>query len=111
MVLLIGCRRRWDRQRDIGRHTPAFGRPHPVQYAVALRQRHPRVRVEEDRIFIQDGRVWTSAGMTAVIDLALAMVEEDLGRDVSRAVARQLVVYHRRPGGQSQHSALLELEP
>ena len=81
------------------------------QYAVALRQRHPCVRVEEDRIFIKDGAVWTSAGMTAVLDLALAMVEEDLGRDVSRAVARQLVVYHRRPGGQSQYSALLELEP
>jgi transcriptional regulator GlxA family with amidase domain len=81
------------------------------QYAPALRQRYPRVRVEEDRIFIQDGLIWTSAGMTAVIDLALALVEEDLGRDVSRAVARQLVVYHRRPGGQSQHSTLLELEP
>jgi transcriptional regulator GlxA family with amidase domain len=81
------------------------------QYAVALRQRHPRVRVEEDRIFIKDGSVWTSAGMTAVIDLALAMVEEDLGQDISRAVARQLVVYHRRAGGQSQHSTLLELQP
>jgi transcriptional regulator GlxA family with amidase domain len=81
------------------------------QYAVALRQRYPRVRVEEDRIFIQDGAVWTSAGMTAVIDLALALVEEDLGRDISKAVARQLVVYHRRAGGQSQHSTLLELEP
>jgi transcriptional regulator GlxA family with amidase domain len=81
------------------------------QFAVALRQRYPRVRVEEDRIFIKDGAVWTSAGMTAVIDLALAMVEEDLGRDIARAVARQLVVYHRRAGGQSQHSTLLELEP
>jgi transcriptional regulator GlxA family with amidase domain len=81
------------------------------QYAVALRQRYPGVRVEEDRIFIKDGAVWTSAGMTAVIDLALAMVQEDLGQDVSKAVARQLVVYHRRPGGQSQHSTLLELEP
>jgi transcriptional regulator GlxA family with amidase domain len=81
------------------------------QYAVALRQRYPRVRVDEDRIFIKDGAVWTSAGMTAVVDLALAMVEEDLGRDISRAVARQLVVYHRRAGGQSQHSTLLELEP
>jgi transcriptional regulator GlxA family with amidase domain len=81
------------------------------QYAVALRHRYPRVRVEEDRIFIKDGAVWTSAGMTAVIDLALAMVEEDLGREISRAVARQLVVYHRRAGGQSQHSTLLELEP
>jgi transcriptional regulator GlxA family with amidase domain len=81
------------------------------QYASALRQGYPGVRVEEDRIFIKDGAVWTSAGMTAVIDLALAMVEEDLGRDISRAVARQLVVYHRRAGGQSQHSTLLELEP
>src|SRR3984957_886122 len=55
------------------------------QYAVALRRDYPRVRVEEDRIFIKDGAVWTSAGMTAVIDLALAMVEEDLGRDISKA--------------------------
>jgi transcriptional regulator GlxA family with amidase domain len=71
----------------------------------------PKVKVEEDRIFIVDGPVWTSAGMTAGIDLALAMVEQDLGADVARAVARQLVVYHRRAGGQSQFSALLELEP
>ena len=69
------------------------------------------MKVEEDRIFIIDGSVWTSAGMTAGIDLALAMVEKDLGADVARAVARQLVVYHRRAGGQSQFSALLELEP
>jgi transcriptional regulator GlxA family with amidase domain len=69
------------------------------------------VKVEEDRIFIIDGPVWTSAGMTAGIDLALAMIEQDLGADVARAVARQLVVYHRRAGGQSQFSALLELEP
>jgi transcriptional regulator GlxA family with amidase domain len=67
--------------------------------------------VEEDRIFIIDGPVWTSAGMTAGIDLALAMIEQDLGADVARAVARKLVVYHRRAGGQSQFSALLELEP
>jgi transcriptional regulator GlxA family with amidase domain len=71
----------------------------------------PKVKVEADRIFIIDGSVWTSAGMTAGIDLALAMVEQDLGADVARAVARQLVVYHRRAGGQSQFSALLELEP
>jgi len=69
------------------------------------------VKVEEDRIFIIDGPVWTSAGMTAGIDLALAMIEKDLGADVARAVARKLVVYHRRAGGQSQFSALLELEP
>jgi transcriptional regulator GlxA family with amidase domain len=71
----------------------------------------PKVKVDADRIFIVDGSVWTSAGMTAGIDLALAMVEEDLGAEVARAVARRLVVYHRRAGGQSQFSALLDLEP
>jgi transcriptional regulator GlxA family with amidase domain len=76
-----------------------------------LQARFPKVKVEEDRIFISDGPVWTSAGMTAGIDLALAMVEQDLGAEVARAVARNLVVYHRRAGGQSQFSALLELEP
>jgi transcriptional regulator GlxA family with amidase domain len=76
-----------------------------------LQARFPKVTVEEDRIFIIDGPVWTSAGMTAGIDLALAMIEKDLGADVARAVARQLVVYHRRAGSQSQFSALLELEP
>jgi transcriptional regulator GlxA family with amidase domain len=76
-----------------------------------LQARFPNVKVEEDRIFIVDGPVWTSAGMTAGIDLALAMIEKDLGANVARAVARNLVVYHRRAGGQSQFSALLELEP
>ena len=76
-----------------------------------LQARFPRVKVEEDRIFITDGPVWTSAGMSAGTDLALALVEKDLGADVARAVARKLVVYHRRAGGQSQFSALLELEP
>jgi transcriptional regulator GlxA family with amidase domain len=80
-------------------------------HARALQARFPRVRVEEDRIFIIDGPIWTSAGMTAGIDLALAMVEKDLGADVARSVAKKLVVYHRRAGGQSQYSALLELEP
>jgi transcriptional regulator GlxA family with amidase domain len=64
-----------------------------------------------DRIFIQDGPVWTSAGMTAGIDLALALVEADLGAELTRSIAKKLVVYHRRAGGQSQFSALLELEP
>jgi transcriptional regulator GlxA family with amidase domain len=76
-----------------------------------LQARFPKVKVEEDRIFIVDGPVWTSAGMTAGIDLALAMIEKDLGAEVARVVARKLVVYHRRAGGQSQFSALLELEP
>jgi transcriptional regulator GlxA family with amidase domain len=81
------------------------------QFARELQHRYPRIRVEEDRIFIRDSQVWTSAGMTACIDLALALVEEDLGPEISRAVARKMVVYHRRAGGQTQHSALLELEP
>jgi transcriptional regulator GlxA family with amidase domain len=76
-----------------------------------LRARYPNVRVEEDRIFIADGPVWTSAGMTAGIDLALALIEEDLGLEAARAVARRLVLYHRRAGGQSQFSSLLELGP
>ena len=76
-----------------------------------LRARFPNVRVEEDRIFIADGPVWTSAGMTAGIDLALALLEEDLGLEVARTVARRLVLYHRRAGGQAQFSTLLELEP
>ncbi len=76
-----------------------------------LQARFPKVKVEEDRIYIIDGPMWTSAGMTAGIDLALAMVEQDLGVDVARAVAKLLVVYHRRAGGQSQFSALLALEP
>jgi transcriptional regulator GlxA family with amidase domain len=80
-------------------------------HARDLQGRYPKIKVEEDRIFIADGPVWTSAGMTAGIDLALALVEQDLGADVARAVARKLVVYHRRAGGQSQFSALLELQP
>src|SRR5690606_13144319 len=80
-------------------------------FARTLQKDYPRLKVEEDRIFIIDGQTWTSAGMTAGIDLALAMVEKDLGAEVARNVARKLVVYHRRAGGQSQFSALLELEP
>jgi transcriptional regulator GlxA family with amidase domain len=79
-------------------------------FARDLQKRFPKLKVEEDRIFIVDGPVWTSAGMTAGVDLALAMIEKDLGPETARAVARKLVVYHRRGGGQSQFSALLELE-
>ena len=75
-----------------------------------LQRRFPAIKVEEDRIFITDGSVWTSAGMTACIDLSLAMVEADLGFEVSKSVAQKMVVYHRRTGGQSQFSAMLELE-
>jgi transcriptional regulator GlxA family with amidase domain len=80
-------------------------------FAHDMQARFPKVKVELDRIYVIDGPVWTSAGMTATIDLALAMVEKDLGLDVARSVARKLVVYHRRSGGQSQFSTLLELEP
>ncbi|CAL74398.1 putative bifunctional protein: class I glutamine amidotransferase-like (N-terminal), transcriptional regulator protein AraC/XylS family (C-terminal) [Bradyrhizobium sp. ORS 278] len=80
-------------------------------HAAELQQRFPSVKVDDDRIFIADGNIWTSAGMTAGIDLVLALIEDDHGAEMSRAVARRLVVYHRRPGGQSQFSALLELEP
>jgi transcriptional regulator GlxA family with amidase domain len=72
--------------------------------------RFPKVRLEPDPIFIQDGNIWTSAGITAGIDLALALVEADLGRDVALAVARQLVVFLKRPGGQAQFSATLALQ-
>jgi transcriptional regulator GlxA family with amidase domain len=72
-----------------------------------LAQRYPAVSVEPDRIFVKDGRVYTSAGVTAGMDLALALVEEDLGRRVALAVARQLVMFVKRPGGQSQFSPQL----
>ena len=73
-------------------------------------RRYPKVRLEPDRIFVRDGKVWSSAGITAGIDLSLALVAEDLGEDIARRTAQQLVVYRQRPGGQSQFSALLELE-
>jgi transcriptional regulator GlxA family with amidase domain len=76
--------------------------------AAEFARAYPRVRVEPDRIFIRDGDVWTSAGITAGIDLALALVAEDLGETAAKRAAQQLVVYHRRPGGQSQFSALLD---
>ena len=79
-------------------------------YCAKLAQRFPAVRVEPDPIFVCDGPVWTSAGVTAGIDLALALVEEDLGRAVALAVARYLVVFLKRPGGQAQFSAALSLQ-
>lgn len=80
-------------------------------FARDLKKAFPKVEVEEDRIYIVDGALWTSAGMTASIDLALALLEKDFGADIARIIARKLVVYHRRAGGQSQFSTLLELEP
>jgi len=75
-----------------------------------LRRQYPAVEVDPDPIFIKDGRVATSAGITAGIDLALALVEDDLGRDEALAVARALVVYLRRPGNQAQFSAQLSVQ-
>jgi transcriptional regulator GlxA family with amidase domain len=80
-------------------------------HARNLQNQYPRIHVDEDRIFVQDGNIWTSAGMSSAIDLTLALIEDDFDAALSRAVARKMVVYHRRPGGQSQFSALLELEP
>jgi transcriptional regulator GlxA family with amidase domain len=79
-------------------------------YTRELQARYPNVRVEEDRIYTHDGRVWTSAGMTAGIDLALALVESDLGADIARQAAKGLVVYLRRGGAQAQESVLLSME-
>src|SRR6202041_3016068 len=67
------------------------------RFAAKLQAMYPALRVDGDRIFVNEGGVWTSAGMTAGIDMTLALIEEDLGRDVSRAVARMLLVYYRRP--------------
>nr|WP_246683850.1 GlxA family transcriptional regulator [Labrys sp. KNU-23] len=75
-----------------------------------LAELFPAARVESDPIFIHDGKLWTSAGVTAGIDLTLALVERDLGRPMALAVARELVVFLKRPGGQSQYSAALALQ-
>ncbi len=89
------------------------GRRATTHWRVAhrLQQEYPTVRVEADHIFIADRGVWTSAGITAGIDLALALIEADQGIEMARGVARELVVYHRRSGGQSQFSSLAQMEP
>jgi transcriptional regulator GlxA family with amidase domain len=73
-------------------------------------QRFPNVRLEPDRIFVKEGMVWTSAGVSAGIDLAIAMIAADFGQELARSVAQELVVYYRRPGGQSQFSSLLTMQ-
>jgi transcriptional regulator GlxA family with amidase domain len=72
--------------------------------APSLATRHPRVTAEPDAIFVRDGAIWSSAGVTTGIDLALALIEQDAGREVAMNVARILVVYPKRAGGQSQFS-------
>jgi transcriptional regulator GlxA family with amidase domain len=80
-------------------------------YAELLKTQFPNTRVESDHIFINDGTIWTSAGLSAAMDLALGIVEKDLGQAIANKVARVLVMYHRRSGGQSQHSQMLEIAP
>jgi transcriptional regulator GlxA family with amidase domain len=78
--------------------------------AAELKRRYPQIRMEDDRIWVRDGNVYTSGGVSAGMDLALALIEEDLGADVALAVARAMVMYLRRPGDQSQYSAPLRLQ-
>ncbi len=80
------------------------------EYCDELSRRHPAVTVEPDPIFVHDGPMWTSAGVTSGIDLSLALVEGDLERALALSVARQLVVFLKRPGGQAQFSAALSLQ-
>ena len=78
--------------------------------AADLARRYPRLRVEQDRIWVKDGGIYTSAGVSAGMDLALALIEEDLGAEVALGVARAMVLYLRRPGDQSQYRAPLRLQ-
>lgn len=79
-------------------------------FAEELARQFPRARVVPDRIFVRDGEVWSSAGMTACVDLVLGMVEADLGHEVTKKICRTMVLYHRRPGGQSQFSVLAQID-
>src|SRR6266478_7321760 len=81
------------------------------RYAARLQRDYPSIRVEADRIYCRDENIWTSAGITAGIDLSLALIEEDHGFDIAKGVAQHLVVYHRRHGGQSQFAASVDLAP
>jgi transcriptional regulator GlxA family with amidase domain len=75
-----------------------------------LQERFPKCKIDMDKIFVADGQVWTSAGMSAGSDLAVWLIESDYGPELARQVARGMVMHHRRAGGQSQHSALLDLD-
>lgn len=80
------------------------------RYCPRLQDGFPNIRVEPNAIFVKDGRVWSSAGVSAGIDLALAMIEEDFGHTIALDVARRLVVFLKRPGGQSQFSTVLKAQ-
>jgi len=81
------------------------------RYAGLLQSQYPKVLVDIDRIYIKEGNIWTAAGLTAGIDLALMLIEDDFGSSVAKGVAKDMVVYHRRLGGQSQYSAILDITP
>jgi len=89
------------------------GRRATTHWALAarLKSSYPKIQVEPDRIFTVDGPIWTAAGMSSGIDLALALLEDDHGAELARTVAKHLVVHHRRAGGQSQFSAFLDMTP
>lgn len=80
------------------------------QHAHTLRKNYPAVKVSDDAIFVRDGNIYSSAGVTSGIDLALALVEEDWGQALALSVAKQIVVFFRRSGGQSQYSPLLQMQ-
>lgn len=80
-------------------------------YTHSMKTLHPTIRTEDDLIYIIDDRIWTSAGMTAGLDMVLAMVEKDHGTEVARNIAHRMVMNQRRSGGQRQHSELLALSP
>jgi transcriptional regulator GlxA family with amidase domain len=81
------------------------------RHVATLRQRHPRVRVDGEPFFVEDGPVWTATGTNAGIDLALAMIAQDFGVATARTTAQMMVVHLRRPGGQSQFAGFVEPEP
>lgn len=119
LCFLRGAEQRFRRVASIGTGTFALaeaglldGRSATTHWAFAkdLKARYPKVRVDSDRIFVNDGIIWTSAGMAAGIDLILALLEEDLGSGSAREIAKQMVIYHRRLGSQTQISPLLDME-
>lgn len=81
------------------------------RFAARFQSAFPETMVDSDAIYINDGNIWTSAGITAGMDLALALIQEDLGLSLTREVAQEMVLYHRRAGGQSQFSPLAQLAP
>jgi transcriptional regulator GlxA family with amidase domain len=116
---LAGASRRWERVTSVCSGSLVLaaaglldGRTATTHWSrtAQFQRQYPHVRLEPERIFTRDGPFWTSAGVTAGIDLALAIIASDTGARKARAVAQELVVYYRRPGGQSQFSALLSME-